>query len=186
MLLRECNLCYNYDPPPSHSHVRAGNLEAAGGGPALMASRHRINIGSNWDISLFDAIHSFVIMSVCLTITLSLSMDVFLSLARFVLLPPLLFFIRNLAGLQVAGIAGRQGGGGLAGWWGAGRWAGRARSWGSRSIRMILIRFRFSSGGTSAVAAPRDDDDDGDVAGREKVMEDCEREGRASSARSAP
>ena len=84
-------------------------------------------------------------MSVCLTITLSLSMDVFLSLARLVLLPPLLFFIRNLAGLQVAGIAGRQGGGGLAGWWGqAGGPGGRARSWGSRSFRMILIRFRFS------------------------------------------
>ena len=52
-------------------------------------------------------------------------MDVFLSLARLVLLPPLLFFIRNLAGLQVAGIAGRQGGGGLAGWWGGQvGWAG--------------------------------------------------------------
>ena len=106
-------------------------------------------------------------MSVCLTITLSLSMDVFLSLARLVLLPPLFFFIRNLAGLQVAGIAGRQGGGGLAGWWGqAGGPGGRARSWGSRSFRMILIRFRFSSGGKSAAAAPRDGDD-GAVAERD-------------------
>ena len=143
-----------------------------------MASRHRINFGSNWDISLVDAFHRFVIMSVCLTITLSLSMDVFLSLARLVLLPPLLFFIRNLAGLQVAGIAGRQGGGGLAGWWGqAGGPGGRARSWGSRSFRMILIRFRFSSGGKSAAAAPRDGDDGLSPRGTEGGRQGCQRSG---------
>ena len=73
--------------------------------------------------------------------------------------------------------AGWQAGGGQ-----AGGPAGRARSWGSRSFRMILIRFRFSSGGKSAAAAPRDGDD-GAVAERDGRREAGLRTGKRALVR---
>ena len=134
MLLRECNLCYDYDPPaPSHSPSCSsrGSWRRCGGQPSLIVLtsqlrlelghpslrclpwfRHHVRVPHNHSFSLYGRVpiprlsraSSSVIWQVC----------------------------RLQAGRLV----------------GAGRWAGRAggqaRSWGSRSFRMILIRFRFS------------------------------------------
>ena len=125
MLLREYNLCYDYDPPLPHSSQSgwraAGWTKMATSHPRLLAS-----LGSCQNSDRRSETYDFLtIVLRSRNLSFFLTMDVFISLDSIRTFVPSLFFDSsvNLAGLQVAGLAGR-----LAGWQ-ADRQAGRQTGW---------------------------------------------------------
>ena len=121
MLLREYNLCYDYDPPLPHSSQSgwraAGWTKMATSHPRLLAS---LGFCQNSD-RRSETYDFLTIVLRSRNLSFFLTMDVFISLDSIRTFVPSLFFDSsvNLAGLQVAGLAGR-----LAGWQ-ADRQAGR-------------------------------------------------------------